>query len=199
MNDNVIQLGARRTKASATPGQSPVKSEGPILMDQDPAFNHDLQNCTVTHILKLSECKNAEDVDAFVRAGAALWRESLQKSPEYLELLSIEASVEFPGEDNLPTAELFRFDHRVRTAIAAALSDDSEVELRDKLLSTLSSFSMTVRMWMFANAAGSNNQLAYGGKMGIQLDMSYFGVGITLFIDNAIQANTFFAKKILPT
>lgn len=199
MSDNIIPFGTRTAKpAEPDIGRGLLKPEGFVAVDQDPTFNHRLENCTTVSIVKLNECKTAQDVSALVSAASAAWRESLTNSPEYLDLLTIKAYVVFPGEDNKPTAALFDFDHRLRLAICAAFEEGVDTVVRDKLLAALSSFSMTARMWMFGNAASSAHQLAYGGKVAIQLDFGYFGAGITLFIDDIIQANSFHARKITP-
>jgi hypothetical protein len=199
MSDNIIPFRVRTAKpVEPDIGRGLAKPEGFVAVDQDPTFNHRLENSTTVNIVKLDECKTLEDVRSLVSAVASAWRDNTSKSPEYLDLLTIEASVEFPGEDDKPTVALFNFDHRVRLAICAALEDKVDSHMRDELLSALSTFSMTIRMWMFANVASSSHQLAYGGKVGIQLDFGYYGAGITLLIDGVIQTNTFFAKKIVP-
>lgn len=199
MSDNIIPFGIRTAKTTEPNiGSGLAKPEGFVAVDQDPTFNHRLENSTTVTIIKLNECKTVEDVTALVRAASVAWRESITNSPENLDLLTIEASVFFPSEDNKPTADLFNFDHRVRLAICEVFEEGQDSSVRDKVLTTLASFSMMIRMWLFSNVFGNANQLAYGGKVGIQLDFSYYGVGITLLVDNTIQTNSFHARKITP-
>lgn len=195
MSDNIIPFGAKRNK-TATPGigRGPDKPEGFVPMDQDEDFNVRLENSTTATVLDLDTYQDIDAIKEAVLAVMTQWRQGTFTAPQFLDIVTIKASVAFPGEENKPTVALFNFDHRVRTALVAAFGDGSDEDQLRNLVDTLSSFMMTMRMWMFVGADQGNMKLAYGGTVGISVDVSYYGVGITLMVNGSAQANTFFAR-----